>query len=703
MISYDILQSLEDNCFELLNATFGMISGKTERTMRKSHERIKGALRKIIIANEMMGKGIICISGLQGAGKSTMIKNFYGMSDEYFNITLGVGEKIPVLISESSECTYPETYAVCLNKDQNGNYQRDYIKMNSEEFRKAFAGNDSNQDIMYLELRVPYKHLKNESYAFMLLPGYQKKNDYWNSLIDFSVKCSDTSIFVFNESSFAKYDNQILLDKIHDRFGDSLIYAISQSDLSDDDNASVKNTCIEVMKIKKGEEDRVICVGEYSDQEQNEKWISQLKDAIEKYCNDIEIARKNCTEYIYEIIEDEIQPELDEIKDSLGSDTGDAIQIHLENSSYLNAFDGVVKSRRRNLEDKLEEALKESYDYSRDRLEKIFQDSSFAKQLGVKDNRVIRRTIFGENIEDIQRARKRVEEALKREDGVYDFQYAFFNAITQLSIEAGDENEYRTILVEDKNNEMSVFDEPTDITQSDKMMQKRDNILHDVAALLTKSTTMPQPKHDNPADTMKVMAELGTEHFALATLHESKEVGKEIFTIPEPINSKLELNYSSISEKISNVDKVVLGTLGITGVDIMADGVLDAIPAIATALDVSVPIVATVAGIIVAGTVGVAIVQDINKLKRTELSSAENAILSIHSQVKTKYLKAYDEAMQKIRDRVEENLISNSGINKAMYKKTRAMIALNKIDGDLEYICREVTREAYDIREVFKR
>ena len=53
MISYDILQNLENNCLELLNATSGMISGKTERSMRKSHETILGALRKIIIANDI--------------------------------------------------------------------------------------------------------------------------------------------------------------------------------------------------------------------------------------------------------------------------------------------------------------------------------------------------------------------------------------------------------------------------------------------------------------------------------------------------------------------------------------------------------------------------------------------------------------------------------------------------------------------------
>lgn len=33
MISYDILQNLENNCFELLNATTGMISGSNEKSM----------------------------------------------------------------------------------------------------------------------------------------------------------------------------------------------------------------------------------------------------------------------------------------------------------------------------------------------------------------------------------------------------------------------------------------------------------------------------------------------------------------------------------------------------------------------------------------------------------------------------------------------------------------------------------------------
>ena len=219
------------------------------------------------------------------------------------------------------------------------------------------------------------------------------------------------------------------------------------------------------------------------------------------------------------------------------------LESHLENSSYLKAFDQVVKDRRKKIETKLDSTLDKSFISSRDRLEKIFSDSSYAKELGVKDERIIRRTVFGENVKDIKRARARVEAALKRENGVYDFQYAFFDAITETSLEAVDDNECRHILLEDQQSELSVFEESVDIVLSEESIAKRQNILFDVAALLSKTNNMPQPKHNNPAETMKVIAELGAEHFGLATLNKSSEENSSLI-IPETINEKLQVGYS---------------------------------------------------------------------------------------------------------------------------------------------------------------
>lgn len=700
MITYDLLQNLENNCLELLHSTNGMISGNNDRSIRRAHEKILGAVRKIIIANEMTGRGIICISGLQGAGKTSLIKNFYGLNEEYFNISLGRGEKIPVFICEKKELTHPAPYAVTLEKDEGGKYVRKHVKMSAEEFRLESSCEEIDSQIMYLELWVPYTHLKNESYAFMLLPGFEGKRDYWENLIDFSVKCSDTSIFVFDESSFSKYDNQVLLEKIKKIFGEGLIYAISKSDLSDDDNAGVKKTCIEVMKIDKGEEDRVVCVGEYDNSDSNNKWISELKDAIEKYCNSIETARKNCSQYIHDIIEDDIRPELSKIKDGLGSDTGDAIQIHLENASFLKAFDDIVKDRRKKFDKQIDMALSSSSAKSSDRLERLFSDKSYAKEQGLQDKRLVLRTVFGENIKDVKLARERVETALKREDGTYDFQYALFDAISQTTISVGENTVCRAMLTDDKAEMPVVDDEPNTI--SEESQKKQQEILQDIATLLAINKSGNQFVHNDPVETMKIMAELSVQYFGLSTMSESCRLNSQL-QMPEVVIEKIQISQVTLKKEIGSTEKMFWGALGITGIDILDDGIINTIPKLIESFGSAfAPVVGTAVAALTIGTAGIAVMRDINRIQRTEVTSAKNAISSIHSQIKLNYLSAYDDAMEMVRGRIEDNLISLSGINKKMLKKTNAMIAMSKIEDDLETISKEATKNVYIVGNAFK-
>lgn len=122
-------------------------------------------------------------------------------------------------------------------------------------------------------------HTYNDGISFMLLPGFEKKNDYWNNLIEFSVNSSDAAVFVFNETSFSNTENDRHISKIEKIFGSNIVYAISGSDGSTDDNAEVKNTCIETLKIPLAESDRVVCVGSYSNEEKNNAWIKAFMDA----------------------------------------------------------------------------------------------------------------------------------------------------------------------------------------------------------------------------------------------------------------------------------------------------------------------------------------------------------------------------------------------------------------------------------------
>ncbi len=112
MLTYQTLQNLQNKCFELMVATNGLQpkgddtaadDSRTrldDKTFANYNRRLLQATRKIVIANEFREKMIICVTGLQGAGKTTLVKNFFDIPDDILNISLGRGETMPVFICE---------------------------------------------------------------------------------------------------------------------------------------------------------------------------------------------------------------------------------------------------------------------------------------------------------------------------------------------------------------------------------------------------------------------------------------------------------------------------------------------------------------------------------------------------------------------------------------------------------------------------
>ncbi len=281
MITVTEIKSITECCINLLCCTEHLRRDIATREAHNFAEDIFGSIRKLFIASMMYNKKLICISGLQGAGKTTLMRSFYHLKDKFLDPTHGRGERIPVLITEKNDIEAPKMYAVRIDKDSKGRYSQQEVELPADKYVEATKGEDSK--IMYLELFVPYTHTYNSGISFILLPGFEKKNDYWNNLIEFSVNSSDAAVFVFNETSFSNADNDKYLTTIEEKFGKNLVYAISGSDGSSDENAEVKQICIETLKIPVSESDRVVCVGSYADEEKNSAWINKFKDALEKY------------------------------------------------------------------------------------------------------------------------------------------------------------------------------------------------------------------------------------------------------------------------------------------------------------------------------------------------------------------------------------------------------------------------------------
>lgn len=93
MITFETLNKLSKNCVNLIVNAKKLEVFSSDKKLSEASEQIIKSLRKITIANELYGKQVICISGLQGAGKTTLMKNFYELDDDILNISLGRGEK----------------------------------------------------------------------------------------------------------------------------------------------------------------------------------------------------------------------------------------------------------------------------------------------------------------------------------------------------------------------------------------------------------------------------------------------------------------------------------------------------------------------------------------------------------------------------------------------------------------------------------
>ena len=77
MATYRDLEKLEKSCRVLLDNCVSFSNVENEKKMREAQKALFHAIRKLTIAIEFQDRQIISVSGLQGAGKSTMMQTFF--------------------------------------------------------------------------------------------------------------------------------------------------------------------------------------------------------------------------------------------------------------------------------------------------------------------------------------------------------------------------------------------------------------------------------------------------------------------------------------------------------------------------------------------------------------------------------------------------------------------------------------------------
>lgn len=270
-------------------------------------EALEGLARKMEISAIVQQRNMIAVAGMQGTGKTTLIKNLYGIPDDFLQVNSNRGEQIPVFITEKSDLAEGEYSAKRVYFDEDLCRQEEEIcanevgKFSKARFRSA-----------YVELFVPYRHFHTEQAGFVLLPGFEKNRDQefdldYNSLMEYTLYFANAVLLVTNDDGLANHDITVLLDKLGKNFTPhNCIFAITSCDgLSEE-------ACIEQVEtlIKACEDcgigiqkEQIVCTGEYRTEEENALWKERLIDGIDRYL-DYSSAKK---EYLY------FRPMMDEI------------------------------------------------------------------------------------------------------------------------------------------------------------------------------------------------------------------------------------------------------------------------------------------------------------------------------------------------------------------------------------------------------
>ncbi len=683
MIMLSDIQSISEQCIRLLSIVENLRRNDITKEAHKYAEQLFPSLRKLFIASMMHDKRLICISGLQGAGKTTLMKNFYGINDDFMNVSLGRGERVPVLITEGN-VSEPHIHAIAVQQNTGGDYSKTEIVLQGDDIIRATKGEDPT--IMYIEITVPYKYTYNEGVSFMLLPGFEKKNEYWNNLIEFSVNSSDAAVFVFNETSFSNLENENYLKRIETKFGLNVVYVISGSDSSLDDNAQVKNTCMEVLKVKDPE--KVVCVGHYNDAEKNKAWIEAFKNALDKYALFETQATQKTDSYFYE--------ELLRIKDTLYSilgilNDGDALEgTDYHNHNLLKAYDAAILKQRkelaRNITDEFEKAMGISV-------------NSIAKQLDAKPwFKNFKRTFFGANVK---------EQYIETQDMIKTSLNDGENCLPDLYLGNAIQKSIRFIDTPKNNNpnalHLLVDTEETDNKTALIKSEDTKAAINDICALVlvpNKKSERYLIQSPNPNRVLKAVAEIVTYYYGLKSYDSlaDKTTGLASY---EPAN--LDSIGDDILRGADSSKKFAVGLAGVMGVDILGDGTLNLISQIATSCSVSLPVAGAAAVLVVGAGAVTAVLKDINRMQRADFESAKMAVYSIYDNIKRETLERFDIFTNEVRDRIEDNLADLGGGNKIVVTIYNAKVVVNNLLDILDSITKEYLAKSHGAESNFSR
>lgn len=354
---------------------------------KKGHllSRLTEFYNKLALTELMADRSLLAITGLQGTGKTTLMKNLYDLPETILPSNSSRGERLPVFFTEKDTQSI-ETYVYRFSNEGNTKVEIERVEIDEETFNRISMNPIPKTDL-WLECIVPQRYLNDEQKSIVLLPGFEKdRKDISQLLLEHILYLSSSSVMVIRKDTYARESTQSMMARVKEIYRSvKPIVAISFGNVNEEQNEHFKNELLAEFDVPAGEEKRVVITGvgpNFSD-----SWKGELIESINEFGYSSQTSDDLEKQLIFSIVAeiDDVLLEIRKIvEDELKSrqlnkeSTGTSNQVMYE---YEQAYKKVLNA----LEEEIYDELKKRVDPASERLKEYLEESrSVPKELRTK-------------------------------------------------------------------------------------------------------------------------------------------------------------------------------------------------------------------------------------------------------------------------------------------------------------------------------
>ncbi|QCP47881.1 hypothetical protein FAZ95_00990 [Trinickia violacea] len=340
-------------------------------------DAIVDVIRKLRIARELNERYYIAVAGTQGAGKTRLIRELYGLDRTWLDDNEGRGERLPVFVVEEEGIDEP--YGVV----QSVNSQGDIVerRLSGEDFRNRIVSwRDEKDDSDLLPmLLVPRRYFNGSKVGFVLLPGYEVENEsnsVWQRLMRRTLTLALGTIIVTDVGRLAESTQLDILRDLSTTCLEArkpVIVASKTENVDASERVRIGDRVAEVFGVPDGERDRIVPSG-VGNADYVAGWSQALIDGLNRYALHAAESDELRVTDMLDLLDGELPRVQAALEHALVDEGVVSSVAELQRASIVEKFTAAVAKYRRSYERELRRQIRDYANRARDAAKRRYAD-----------------------------------------------------------------------------------------------------------------------------------------------------------------------------------------------------------------------------------------------------------------------------------------------------------------------------------------